>query len=238
MSFENWKRIWSERGYDQQILDGNDIEKKFLELKRISGFDVLDGQLDFDSFMGQYKNTIDGLSDDGRIAIQSVYEIGCGGGANLLLLEQDGIRCGGVDYSQSLVDVAKYVLKSTDIACDEAVNASIEPVYDAVLSNSVFSYFPSEEYAESVLEKMYGKARYSIGILDIHDANKQEDFIAYRKKTVENYEERYKGLEKFFYDKSFFEAFAHKHDMKIRFMESMMKNYWNNEFVFHCYMYK
>lgn len=238
MSFDNWKKIWAERGYDQQILDGNYNRRIFMELKKLNGFDVLDGQLDFDSFMGQHKRLLEGLSDGGRIEIQSVYEIGCGCGATLVLLEQDGIRCGGLDYSQSLVNVAKQVLKSTDISCDEAVNASTEPIYDAVISNSVFSYFPSEEYAEKVLEKMYEKAQYAIGILDIHDADKKEDFIAYRKKTVENYEERYNGLEKFFYDKSFFETFAQKHNMKIRFMESMMKNYWNNEFVFHCYMYK
>lgn len=36
-----------------------------------------------------------------------------------------------------------------------AVNLSWDVRYDAVLSNSVFSYFDSYEYAEKVLEAMY-----------------------------------------------------------------------------------
>lgn len=50
---------------------------------------------------------------------------------------------------------------------------------------------------------MYEKSNYSIGILDIHDVDCEEEFVAYRKSVIENYEERYKDLPKLFYDKHF-----------------------------------
>lgn len=91
---------------------------------------------------------------------------------------------------------------------------------------------------EKVLEKMVKKSRFSIGILDIHDLDKKEDFVAYRKKTIANYEELYRDLPKHFYSKSFFEDFAGKHGLDIHFPEYDMPGYWNNEFIFHCFMYK
>lgn len=81
---------------------------------------------------------------------------------------------------------------------------SVEIKYDVILSNSVFSYFQDFAYAEEVLEKIFIKAKRSIAILDVHDAEKKEDFIAYRIKTTPNYEERYKDLPKLFYSQVFF----------------------------------
>lgn len=45
-------------------------------------------------------------------------------------------------------------------------------------------------------------------------------------------------MPKFFYDKSFFLDFAEKHNMSIRFTKPDMKEYWNNEFVFNCFLTK
>lgn len=183
-----------------------------LELKKINGFDVVG----------------EGLT----------YEVGGGSGATLFLFEKDGIRCGEIDYSENLVEIARGVLQTNDIECGEAIDLKIFPQYDAVLSNSVFSYFPSEEYALQVLEKMYLKARRSIGIIDVHDRDKEMEFIEYRKKMIENYEERYKGLHKLFYSREFFRNFAKNHNMKVVFKESNIPGYWNNEFIFNCYFTK
>ncbi len=76
--------------------------------------------------------------------------------------------------------------------------------YDAVLSNSVFSYFDSYEYAEKVLEAMYNKANHAIGIIDIHNIKKKEEFIQFRKGLYQDYEERYQDLPKFFMRNLFF----------------------------------
>lgn len=237
-----WKEIWEKRTEHSELLESTDSKKVFLELKRCNGFDVVGEGMTYEALYNQYVQTKNELSFSSQNLamdyIKSVYEIGCGSGANLYLFEKDGIQCGGIDYSDSLIRIAKKVLKTNDLICDEAINISSDKKYDAILSNSVFSYFPNKEYAYSVLEKMYEKATRSIGILDIHDEKKELDFIEYRKKTIEDYEERYKNLPKLFYPKKFFIDFAKQHNLDIKFVNSNMEGYWNNDFIFHCYMYK
>lgn len=233
-----WKTIWGKRTADEKILKTEDKRQIFLELKRSNGFDVVEDGLTYESLEEQKNEMENWLSGKGKKEIKSIYEVGCGSGANLFLFEQDGIACGGLDYSETLIESAKKVLQSNDLSCREAIDTPVSPQYDAVLSNSVFSYFKDEEYAYDVLEKMYQKTAYSIGLIDIHDAEKEEAFITYRKTIIPDYEERYKNLPKFFYRKEFFEKFAKEHQMDICFTDSHMKGYWNNEFIFNCYMYK
>lgn len=241
MQENNWKSVWEKRTANMEILNGDDIKSIVLELKRCDGFDILEGGLSYDDILQQHEKIKKNLSltkEHVVLPVSSVYEVGGGSGANLLLFEHDGIRCGEIDYSKSLIDIARHVLETKDIVYDEAININILPKYDAVLSNSVFSYFPDLDYAYKVLEKMYQKANRSIGIIDIHDREKESEFLAYREKTVSDYKERYKGLPKLFYDRKFFEDFAAENNMDIRFGNSNMGGYWNNEFVFDCYLIK
>ena len=185
----------------------------------------------------QYKDTKDGLKIQNG---QSVFEVGCGCGANLYMFLKDGIHIGGLDYSNKLISIMKQVISETDLMecyCDEAINLPMDILYDSVLSNSVFSYFPDETYAEKVLEKMLKKARQSIGILDIHDIEKKDAFLEYRINNTPNYKERYKDLPKLFYRKDFFKEFANKNGLQIKFEKSNVEGYWNNEFIFNCFMY-
>ena len=62
--------------------------------------------------------------------------------------------------------------------------------------------FDSYEYAEKVLEAMYNKANHSIGIIDIHNIEKKEEFIQFRKGLYQDYEERYQDLPQFFMRKN------------------------------------
>ncbi|MDE7294298.1 MAG: class I SAM-dependent methyltransferase [Oscillospiraceae bacterium] len=234
----DWKRIWSERTLENEEIDFSDPKRLFVELKRCNGFDTMGGKISDDALVLQYENIKKRLTDGAPEKINSVYEVGCGSGANLFLFERDGYTCGGIDYSQALIDIAKRVLHSDDLVCDEAVNCREEPVYGCVLSNSVISYFTDTQYTYAVLEKMYKKTLYSIGLIDVHDADKEADFISYRKKTIENYEEKYAGLPKLFYSREFFEEFADKHNMRIEFCPSEVENYWNNDYIFNCFMYK
>lgn len=169
---------------------------------------------------------------------KSLYEVGCGSGANLLLFERDGWTVGGVDYSAALIDMAKKVLKSDDLLYAPAADMAELPEYDCILSNSVFSYFPDEAYAEDVLKKICKKAKFAIALFDIHDIEKKDAFNAYRKAEIEDYEERYRDLPKLFYSKAFFEKFAKENGLSIQFIDFDMDGYWNNQFVFHFVMWK
>ena len=153
-----------------------------------------------------------------------------------------GYGIGGIDYSSALIEIAKEVFASDaslkELICDEAINLPTNVAYDAIFSNSVFSYFPTENYAAKVLDKMLIKSNFSIGLLDIHDIEKKDAFEAYRRKTVENYDIKYKNLSKLFYHKKFFYEWADRNNCEIEFYVPDMEGYWNNEFVFDVYFFK
>ena len=173
---------------------------------------------------------------------ESVFEVGCGCGADLYLLSNDGFKVGGVDYSSAQISIAKKVFSEDDnmleLICDEAINIPIDIKYDSIFSNSVFSYFSNEEYTTKVLDRISDKVRFSFGIIDVHDIEKKQQFEAYRKETVENYEDRYKELKKLFYRRDFFLNWAEHNGYEIDFYDSNVEGYWNSEFVFDVYMYR
>ena len=55
---------------------------------------------------------------------------------------------------------------------------------------------------------------------------------------IDDYEIKYKGLDKHFYSRDLFSDFADANNCSIVFEESDLDGYWNNDFVFNCYIYK
>ena len=234
----DWKQVWERHSADKKILDSEDFKKIVLELKRSNGFDVIGNGLEYQAIIDQCRHFLRKLSMNDTISLSSVYEVGCGSGANLYVFEHDGIKCGGIDYSDSLLIGAQKILETQDLTCGEAKDMSIQLKYDAILSNGVFGYFVDEEYAELVLEKMYEKTGFSLGITDIPDVDKKEAFLKYRREMISDYDIRYANLPKLFYSKELFKKFAQSHGLEIEFEQYMMPGYWNSEFCYDCYMYK
>ena len=221
-----WKAIWNRRRADEAALSGS-WQDIFLELKRMNGFDVMEGGIPLDSLLMQAQCIKELLH---LTAGMSVFDVGCGAGANLYLLQRDGIAVGGTDYSAALVEAARGVLPGArELTCGEADAFDTSLTYDAALSNSVFSYFPDEAFAERVLTRMLEKTTGAIGLIDLHDAAKKEDFLAYRRAAIPDYDERYRGLNKLFY---------RSHNLRIEYPAIEMEGYWNAPFVFNCFMYR
>lgn len=245
----DWNRIWNSRKADLETLLSLNDKELFLKLKEMAGFDIVENKELYSGFMDQYAQLKTELMFSVKlnqtVPLTSVFEVGGGNGANLLLFYKDGVSyMGEIDYSEVLTSTAKMMLENKtgrsdlEITCGEAVQMSADIQYDAVFSNSVFSYFPDEQYAEKVLEKMLMKSKRNIAILDVHHDKKKEEFLAYRRTIIPDYDERYKNLPKLFYSKQFFAEFAEKHDLDIKFANSHVKGYWNNPFIFNCYMYR
>lgn len=238
---DKWLTIWREKGLKPvQALDERTL---FLALKEANGFDVVEGGLEVSSFLKQFDELMDEFSyyeTLKHVKVNSIYEVGCGSGANLLFFARKGYKVGGYDYSSSLINLAHtYLGKYTnDLSCEEAIYLSELPLYDVVLSNSVFGYFPTYAYARKVLDKMYKKSTGLIALLDIHDLEKESAYYRYRKETIPNFEELYEGLPKLFYPKSFFEKFAKDKGMQVKFIKTEIPEYWNNDYVYSCYLYK
>lgn len=238
---DGWHNIWSgkEPDINPEVLS---IEELFMELKKLDGWDSVEKEITYSAFEKQYKKIKNELSFDPRHSgrrLESVFETGCGSAPMLLLFQNDGIKTGGMDYSAPLIDAASKVLKNPEeLYCGEASDLDTSIKYDAVFSNSVFGYFPNEDYALNVLEKMYEKSNYSLGILDVYDPKHEDEFIKHRKSLDPSFEERYRDLHKLSLDKSFFIKFAERHHMDIRFSVADLEGYWNNHFVYDCFLTK
>ena len=230
-----WREIWNRRKPVTGGLTG-DWEHIYLELKRLNGYDIMEGGISLDAWLeldAEIQQRLH-LTHGGR-----VFEVGCGAGANLYLLQRAGITVGGTDYAEGLVAIARTVLPhAAELYAGEADAFDTSLTYDAALSNSVFSYFPDEAFAERVLTRMLEKTTGAIGLIDLHDAAKKEDFLAYRRAAIPDYDERYKGLNKLFYRRSFFANFARSHNLRIEYPAIEMEGYWNAPFVFNCFMYR
>ena len=112
-----WRAVWNRRTSSNDRLTGR-WQDVLLELKRATGYDVMEGGLPLETFIGQDKQMRELLHlSPGK----SVFEVGCGAGANLYLMQRDSIMVGGMDYSPPLVDTARTVLPDAlELSCGEA----------------------------------------------------------------------------------------------------------------------
>ena len=83
----------------------------------------------------------------------TIFEIGCGAGAFIYPFFLKGHKVGGIDYSKSMVNLAKITMPGMVFESKDAVQFEMSCKYDIVLSNSVFQYFDSFEYAKKVIHK-------------------------------------------------------------------------------------
>lgn len=231
----NWQKIWSSRKSSIQNLNNADWRTVFSELARIDGYDV-NGMVPTELLLKQYEEIRDFLQiPDGG----NVFEVGCGSGMYLYMFARDGFKVGGIDYSPNMIEFLKEVTPPPALIesiCAEADALPVEPKYDAVFSWGVFYYFNDLEYASRVLEKMIRKSTGTVAVLDVYDKALETECMAYRRKHIENYDERYKGLAKLFYPRNFFQELADKYNMSIRFEKNNLKEYDNAPFTFHVYM--
>ena len=230
-----WKEIWNRRKPVTGGLTG-DWEHVYLELKRLNGYDVMEGGVPLKALLNFHAGFVELLD---LTPGKSVYEVGCGAGANMYLMQREGMIVGGSDYAEGLIETAHAVVPNArEMGAMEAADIPTEEKYDAVYSGGVFSYFPDHAYATRVLERMLEKSRYAVGITELHDRTKRQDYLAFRRANIPNYDERYEGLSRLFFRREFFEEFSARHDLRLVFPNLEMANYWNTPFLFTCFMYR
>lgn len=235
-----WREIWTGRDavwtLDEGITDEFSVYK---ELKKLDGFDV--NVRDKDAYYKSFYNSAICMWEQFRKEekITNAYEVGCGSGANLYLLKNRGIKVGGIDYSEKLLNVAYKILgEKSQIIKGEAIDIWPDEKWDIVFSDSVFAYFPDEEYGSVVLEKMYDKAEKMVVLMEIFDKELEEDCISHRKKMIDDYDNKYQGLEKVFYPKDMFIKFAEKNHCEVKFTKVENEYYWNSKYLFNCILKK
>jgi len=222
----NWKDIWNK---PKNI---NDAELQ--NLINAAGFKtsglIAEQLMEFVRGIADYMNM---ESND------SVYEVGCGSGSILSILNGLDLSVGGLDYSESLLAITKSLKITEDLIHTEALNLDTNKKYDYVIAMSCFQYFPDIEYVEAVVDKMLDKSnKKSIAILDINDSSMEDIFLKIRRKAEPNYDEMYKDFKHLFIAKSFWIDYAKRNNLQYSITQQDIKGYTNSKFRYNVFLKK
>jgi SAM-dependent methyltransferase len=220
---QSWQEIWNRR-VSEGSLD-------LAQLVRLDGFDGGAGRIEAKDW--QVYCDIIGK----KLGIRnghSVFEVGCGAGAFLFALRKTwAIEIGGLDYSTSLIDVARKAIPNGQFQVGDAREISVEPLYDYLIANGVFHYF-NDECGSVVLERMINKARIAAAILDIPDVLTKTESESLRRDVLgpKEYEDKYRGLEHTYYTREWFMQKAPAHGLSVAVFDQCVPNYAQNRFRF------
>lgn len=195
---KNWLAVWERKGRNGTSMPTLAMP----DLLSIDGFNTEFGTITEDAwetFVGGVFSTL------GAEPASSVFEVGCGGGAFLVPRYRNGAEIGGIDFSDSLVKVARAVMPGAQIEVANAIDLRGTDSYDYVVSCSTFLYFPDLAYASEVLTRMAMLSRRGIALLDLPDAAREAEDLAFRTAEYgdpEAYARRYAGLTRQYFDRN------------------------------------
>ena len=166
---EKWFELWNERAINAQFSDS-----LLSRLIKVDGFDrpeVGDYNEEEWTKLCSHFGRVIGLKENDK-----VLELGCGAGAFLLPLQKEFLcEIFGIDYSESVIEIARNNLNGTFISSDASQVSKMNESFDLIFLHSVMQYFPSPDYTFKVIKEAYlnladdGK----IGLLDVNDKAKE-----------------------------------------------------------------
>lgn len=230
----DWKSIWKNKGKTSS-------EELSLErLIAIDGFNIGAGAFPIESWI-TYVEAI-----RSKLALQkgnTILEVGCGSGAFLFPLYEAGIKVYGIDYAPALVEIASEMMPSGIFNTSEAAQIPFEDeAFDGVVSNSVFQYFESLAYAESVMAEIFRvlKPGGRMALLDVNDASKKEASEAIRRKKLgeAEFNRMYGNLTHLFFPKAWFEKIAQQQHFTCRIEDQHISGYGNSAFRYNVFLEK
>jgi SAM-dependent methyltransferase len=204
---EEWRDIWSRKGLDESV-----------PLHVINGADLLSAD--------EWQAMVDMVS--APLALRAgdrVLECGCGAGAFLgsLVNRHDGLAISGLDYSETLLAIARRRLDGTFVLGDmRDLRAFASGSQDHVVSYSTFHYLPSPEAARAVIDEMFRVVRPggTIYVGEVSDSAKQEQ--AQRSRAISHRDHKRVSAaspDHLFLPKTFFEDIAREHGASIRIVD-------------------
>jgi ubiquinone/menaquinone biosynthesis C-methylase UbiE len=228
----SWKNIWERKG---------DVASNHIELKNliaIDGFDTGAGEFSVNSWLSFVKEIQERLNIR---ETKRVLEVGCGAGAFLFPMSNSNIEIFGIDYSISLVELCSKIMPSGIFKVAEAKSLPFEDLFfDVILSNSVFQYFESLNYAENVVNEMARLLNSAghIALLDINDASKEYEYESIRRAKLgdDEYDRLYGSLTHQFYKKEWFEHIADHLNLKCIIMDQNIIGYENSKFRYNVFL--
>jgi SAM-dependent methyltransferase len=227
-----WKEIWEARKLDPTL------DSTLAQLLAADGFDMPFGRVGeqaWADYVSQMAATI------GIVPGSTVFEVGCGAGAFLLDLYERGCEVGGLDGSSSLVRIAAQVMPLGKWIHADAGELDPVPVYDFVVASGSFHYFPSLDYAQSVIARMVRKARRGVMLLDIPDLALRDEAVAYRARLAgpEAYARKYVGLDHLYYSRDWMRAALRRGGaIRVEIESQRLDGYPNGAFRYNCFAWR
>ncbi len=235
-SLQNWQAVWNRKGADPAVnLRGESLLSQLL---------VVDGFTSAFGHMGDTQIWLDYVAAQARrldvCPGDTLFEVGCGGGAFLYPFWSAGHAVAGCDYAANLVTIAQQAMPDAKLHIAEAIELPAAARADVVVSNGVFLYFPSEAYAALVLRKMVAMAQKSLGIFDVCDLARRDEAIAARKAVLgeAEYAERYRGLDQLYLERAWFGHILADLPVRVEVDDQAMQGYGNAAYRFNVYIHR
>lgn len=229
-----WQQVWSAKGAAvpaQQAPAEGTLER----LMELGGYTSPTAAGSLAAYEGHFRYVRESLHI-GRG--DSAYEVGCGAGALLYWLRDQCARVGGIDFAAPLLEHARAALPAADdLEHGDAATVDTDRRYDVVLSNGVFIYFSSADYARTVTERMIAKARRTIGIFDVNDLDRREEALAARRAAQQSSGSDYSGLDQLFLPREFFTSIAEEHHLTCRIDDTPTTDSANARYRYHVTMH-
>jgi len=228
MSSNRWHAIWQRR------TPYPDLTSTLAQLIPLDGYNAFGGpsETNWLAYIEQIAARLPIASD------ASVFDVGCGSGAFLYPFYQAGRRVGGLDYSETLVNIARATMPNADLQVGEATTLNTAETFDVVVSQAMFMYLPSHDYAATVLRKMVQKATRSIGIFDVPDLATRDADLAQRRQALgdEEYARRYAGLDHQYYARDWFAQRLADMAVNVRVEDQCLRGYAHSAYRFNVFI--
>lgn len=233
-----WKDIWKKKGNTATNCDQFSLQ----ELIAIDGFDSKAGLImapDWLEYVSHVKSRLNICPG------QRLLEVGCGAGAFLLPFAVEGVNVCGIDYSEELIDIAKSAVPRGLFKLADANSIPFDNnVFDSVVSNAVFFYFPTYSYAEQSLSeiKRVLKPGGTAAILDVSDLELKDiaEELREREIGVDNYNRLYiaPGLSHLYFSRQWFEHFGLSNGLTVLIEDQCISGYQNSSYRFNVFLTK
>ena len=227
---EVWKDIWTKKGQDKNA-----------PLFVVDGYGGLISSIELDNMIFQVTKPI------GLMGTENIFECGCGAGAFLevLIKIHPELNVSGLDYSPTLLDIARSHFKG-DFYVADMTNLGFIPdaKYDLTLCFGAIQYLSSEKSAQNAAEEMLRitKPNGKVYIGEIPDASKKELAESIRRVS-------HKSLQKvstanpdhLYLSKDFFRELAKENNLNINIIdhtEFNLGNYQAANYRYSVYLFK
>lgn len=168
-----------------------------------------------------------------------------GGGVYLKIYAESNkdLNIFGLDYSQSLIDVAQKVIPRGTFCCAEAAKVGqtfAGKSFDCIICCGVVIYFPNKEYAFDVMQQAYHllKKGGNLAFLDLNDSATKDIYHQQRRGnlSLEEYQNKYKNLDHLFLSRQeVFDFFNQLGFEKIIVEDQHIEGYINNPCRFNVF---